>query len=218
MPNNRRQFLGGVAALAAGRVLLPESLGAAPLPRPATAAWDLSWRERVSGSCRAVFDSPHPSDGEGLWRAADWRRTVLEVYGLPASDVSAVLVLRHEAIPLVMNDDFWARHEISKKQKIHDPMTGKVVSRNPFVGGAGVPAEMRPFTIEGFLGDGGIILACNYAFGLMVQMEAKKAKVPFAQARAQTLPYLLPGVILQPSGFFAVLEAERAGCHFFPAS
>lgn len=219
MPENRREFFHGVAALAAMGLADPRAIReTAMVPPAADSPWDMSWRERVNGTFRAVFDSPHPSDGDGIWRAADWQRTVRQVFAAPASDVSSVLVLRHEAIPLVMNGAFWERHDISKKQKIHDPLTGKTVRTNPFAGGPDTPKQMQGFTIGGFQQAGGIILACNYAFGQMVYLESKKAKVPFAEARAQTLPYLLPGVILQPSGFFAVLEAERVGCRFFPAS
>ena len=34
----------------------------------------------------------------------------------------------------------------------------------------------------------------------------------------RTLRHGFPGVIIQPSGFFAVIEAQRSGCHFFPAA
>jgi hypothetical protein len=62
------------------------------------------------------------------------------------------------------------------------------------------------------------VLACNYAFGFMVQKEAQKLGVSSRDARQATLEFLVPGVILQPSGFFAAIEAQRAGCHFFLAS
>ena len=35
---------------------------------------------------------------------------------------------------------------------------------------------------------------------------------------AWTAITVIPGVIIQPSGFFAVIEAQRVGCHFFPAA
>jgi len=63
------------------------------------------------------------------------------------------------------------------------------------------------------------VLACNYAFGRsVVSREARKAGIDSTAARAVVLQQVIPGVILQPSGFFAVIEAERSGCHFFPAA
>lgn len=217
MARNRRQFLGHLAAVSAGGAFLPSALGAAaPGPVPVSADWDLSWRDRIGGSFRAVFDSPAVNDGAGLWRAADWKRTVLAVYGEEAKDAASVLVVRHEAIPMIVNHEYWERHEVSKKDKINDPSTGKAVKHNPFL--SLDPEKRRGSSLDGFIAGGGIVLACNYAFQFLVSREAKKLKVENAEAREATLKFLIPGVILQPSGFFAVIEAQRSGCHFFPAS
>jgi hypothetical protein len=219
MEPERRKFFRTLAALSAGSAFLPSASGAeSTSPAPVSDEWDLSWRDRVTGEFRAVFDSPGVNDGVGLWRAADWKRTVRAVYGDAAKDASAVLVIRHEAIPMIMNGAFWERHDLSKARKIKDPATSKHVPYNPFVSKPDASGNTRSFTLDGFLADGGIILACNYAFGFMVGMEAKKQKVKASEARSAALEYLIPGVILQPSGFFAVIEAQRAGCHFFPAS
>ena len=223
MSSDRRNFLGHFAALGAGGVLLPSALEAAG-PEPVQGTnWDMSWRDKVAGDFRAVFDTPEITEGVGLWRAADWKRTVRQVYGDAAKDVSAVLVIRHNAIPMIMNHAFWERHGIGEEEKITVPRSETFVTWNPWVsretasdaggsGGRGMP------TLDGFIADGGIILACNYAFGFMVSKEAQKAGVQSREARPATLEYLVPGVILQPSGFFATIEAQRAGCQFFQAS
>lgn len=79
---NRRAFLGNLAALTAGGLVVPASLDAAGAePEPASADWDLTWKERITGDFRAVFDCPVVNDGAGLWRAADWKRSVQAVYG-----------------------------------------------------------------------------------------------------------------------------------------
>ena len=38
------------------------------------------------------------------------------------------------------------------------------------------------------------------------------------EARKVAMTHLLPGVVLMPSGFFAVSRAQEAGCQFIPAS
>ena len=218
MDGNRRQFLGSVAALSATGAFLPPALGAEPPgPEPASADWDLSWRNHVKGPFRAVFDNPLVSEGAGLWRAVDWKKTVVEVYHAKPKDVSAVLVIRHEAIPMIMGHAFWERHAIGAELKINDP-AGNPVTYNPYLTREGATGGRRSATIDAFLESGGIVLACNYAFGFMVGKEARKAEIQQPEARAQLLQQVIPGVVIQPSGFFAVLEAQRAGCHFFPAT
>ena len=218
MDGNRRQFLGSVATFSAAGALLPSALGAeTPEPEPASADWDMSWRDHVRGSFRAVFDTPAVNDGAGLWRAADWKKTVTTVYKAKEKDVASVLVIRHEAIPMIMNHAFWERHEVGAELKVNDS-SGSPVRHNPYQSRDDDESKGRGPTIDGFLASGGIVLACNYAFGFMVSKEAKKAELERAEARTKTLEYVIPGVILQPSGFFAVIEAQRSGCHFFPAS
>ena len=237
MEGSRRQFLGSVAALSATGAFLPSALGAAtpePGPEPVSADWDLSWRDRVRGPFRAVFDSPVVGGGAGLWRAADWKETVQEVYNVKQKDVSSVLVIRHSAIPMIMNHAYWERHDIAAELKKAESSGNGSSSEPESSGGesSGTPQpKHNPYlsraedenkgggaTIDGFLASGGIVLACNYAFGFMVGKEAKMAGIKHAEARATVLRQVIPGVILQPSGFFAVLEAQRSGCHFFPAA
>ncbi len=223
MDGNRRQFLGSVAAMTATGAILPAALGAEPVEtQPVSADWDMSWRDRVTGQFRAVFDNPIVNEGVGLWRAIDWKRNVTEVYGDQAKDASSVLVIRHEAIPMIMNHDFWERHEVGADLKVND-RDGNPAKYNPYLAREGAPGEAPGrrggSTIDSFLASGGIVLACNYAFGRsVVGKEARKASIDQAAAREVVLKQVIPGVIIQPSGFFAVLEAQRAGCHFFPAA
>lgn len=221
--DNRRQFLGKAAALSAAGAIVPGALGAAPPgPEPVTADWDVSWRGRVVGSFRAVFDNPIVNEGIGLWRAIDWKRNLMEVYGDEAKGASTVLVIRHEAIPMIMNHAFWERHEIGAEMKIND-RTGNPAKYNPYLAREGAAGEgggrRSGGTLDSFIESGGIVLACNYAFGRsVVGKEARKAGIDQAAAREVVLKEVVPGVIIQPSGFFAVIEAQRAGCHFFPAA
>ena len=217
MEGNRRQFLGSVAALSASGALLPSALGAVA-PEPVSADWDMTWRNRVVGSFRAVFDNPIVNDGVGLWRAIDWKKNVMEVYGDEAKDASTVLVIRHEAIPMIMNHAFWERHQVGASAGGSDSASA-AVKFNPYLSREGGSGGRRGATLDAFIESGGIVLACNYAFGRsVVSPEARKAGIDNNAAREVVLKQVIPGVIIQPSGFFAVIEAQRVGCHFFPAA
>jgi hypothetical protein len=182
--------------------------------------WNMAWQDRVRGQFRAVFDSPKLEEGGEMWRAAIWRNQIEEVYGVKDDEVTSVLVIRHKGIPLVMDDAFWAKHKIAKKNKVKDPFTGKNAEGNPirsFEGKQDVPPSMMDTSLEGYMKRGGIVLACNFAFGFMVGLERKADPEHAKEARERALAHLIPGIILQPSGFFAVLEAQRSGCRLFAA-
>ncbi|HEX6314356.1 MAG TPA: hypothetical protein VFZ73_05830, partial [Gemmatimonadaceae bacterium] len=141
MDGDRRQFLGSVAAFSATGLLVPSALGAeVPGPAPVSADWDVSWRQRITSEFRAVFDNPIVNEGVGLWRAIDWKRNLTEVYGDQAKDASTVLVIRHEAIPMIMNHDFWERHELGAELEIND-RSGSPAKYNPYLAREGAAGE-----------------------------------------------------------------------------
>jgi len=217
MTTPRRDFLGWLGAgglLAAGG--MPRI--AAALPVPVSDKWDLSWCERVNGKVRAVFDSPGVSEGAALFRAQVWRDEHKEVYGTPPAEASAVIVFRHEGIPLAMNDAFWKRFNVGKELKIKDEKTKKWTTVNPIASTPpGTPEKFANYNLPAFIGSGGIVLACNFAFGEMVQKFIDGDKLSRDDARKRALEHLIPGIILQPSGVFAALRAQQAGCNYLLA-
>ena len=215
MSINRRDFLGtlGVGSMAAAIPAVPNEQ-----PAPLNQTWDMSWVESVKGKYRAVFDSPAFSDGAGLFRAEFWRSEYKEVYGTPASDMSPVVVVRHEGIWLAMNDEFWKKYSVGKRQKFKNGETKQWYDRNPIATTApGSPPEFD-VNVAKFISQGGVILACGLAFQGVVGVVAKQDKISKEEADKTARKYLLPGVILQPSGVFAVLRAQEAGCHYILAS
>ncbi len=224
MSGDRREFLGSMLGL--GMVSLvgkPEGSGLVSTATggPADRSdWDVSWADKVTGKHRAVFDSVQVSEGLGLLRALIWMKDYADVYNAPAADMSAVVVLRHEAIWLIMDDEFWAHHNVGVETKIDDPATKQPIKRNPMIGA-------NPFGLPPALADDGLkkalasatVLGCNLAFSLLVVPKVKAdLKTDDAKAREAALKHIVPGVILQPSGVFATLRAQEAGCHYLLAT
>jgi hypothetical protein len=220
MPN-RREFLGWAGAgalLAVGGTPLHAS-GPAPAPGAAAEPWDVSWAERLTAPHRAVFDSPEVSQGLGVVRPFFWRDQYHEVYGTPPEQMNAVLVIRHEAIPLAMDDQFWARHQLGKVTQLKDGTSGAWRTSNPvWTAPAELPAQFASYGLKNFLGQGGVVLACNLALQHMAAELAQGSGATPDAVTAEARQHLLPGVILQPSGIFALARAQEAGCHYVLAS
>src|SRR5262249_32022899 len=139
--------------------------------------WDTTWADRVKGKYRAVFDSPGFSEGAALFRAVVWSRHYKEVYGTGPGDMSAVLVVRHQGIWLAMNDDFWRKYSVGKRQKFKDSEKKQWYERNPVAATApGTPPQFD-INIPKFISDGSIVLACNLAFAAVVDVVAKEEKL-----------------------------------------
>ena len=225
MATQRRDFLGwlgGTSLFALGGAPVALGAPAAPRsghPRPVDDTFDVSWADRVQGKFRAVFDSPEISEGAALFRAIIWCDEYKAVYGTARTEMSPVMVVRHEAIHLAMNDTYWKRFKIGKEVKLRTPEGKKWAEANPIrVSPPGAPEKFARYNLEAFIADGGIALACNLAFGDAVAKFQKEDKLDAAAARQRAIEHLVPGVILQPSGVFAVLRAQEAGCKYMMAS
>jgi hypothetical protein len=59
------------------------------------------------------------------------------------------------------------------------------------------------------------VLCCDLALRGFVVPNLTKADIARDVARDEALKMLIPGVVVQPSGFFAVLRAQQAGCALF---
>ena len=224
MPD-RRAFLEqlGTSAMFAA---LPLSLGSVAEFVPAAAAvnaeeWDLGWVSRVTGKYRAVFDVPEIDNGHGVWRATVWGKQYVDVLKAQPKDCSAVLVLRAKGIALAMQQSFWDEYAIGKESAVNHPVTEQPTDRNPALLSSArneQPAMFDDFALDKFIARGGIVLACDLAFAEMAGLVAKKHGSSDESARKTALAALVPGVIMQPSGVFAALHAQDAGCRYLRAS
>jgi hypothetical protein len=234
MSSNRRNFLKtaglGAAALASVSsvvhaaepdVLSIDAVGEelAAWEQAQQETWDISWAKRVTGKHKAMFDVPEIEDGVGIFRAGIWGQQYTDVLKLSPGDLSTVIVIRHAAIPLAMTSEFWATYGVGKSLKIRDGKGKKWSMVNPMLS---TPATDPTVASSNYLLDkqiakGAIALGCNLAFRQMVSLVAKQDKLSPADARTKAKTFLVPGVIMQPSGIFANVMAAEAGCAFVNA-
>lgn len=202
-------------------------LVAAPPPRAVSDSWDMSWVDRITGSHRMVFDCPEIADGTVLHQAYTWMKDYHDVYDAADPDMSGVIVIRHAAIHMILNDRLWDELDLARTlasmegpsaTPTPDPVTGEPARRNPFIAsslkGGRYSMAMEDSALDTLMGRGVIVLGCNLALRRPVAIVARKDGVDQATARAKVMANLLPGVIVMPSGIFAVTRAQEAGCHF----
>lgn len=176
---------------------------------------------RITARHKAVFDSPEIDEGTALFRANSYLDSLQSVFGSTDSDANVVVVLRHAAVPLLMNDAMWAKYPIGAYTKTRD--NKKFAARNIYyqeVDAQGQPksADQQPNSIKTLAGRGVIFLGCNLATrGLAMEM-GKKTKQDDNAVYEEMKANLVSGAILMPSGFFATLMAQEAGCALMPSA
>lgn len=227
----RREFLGQIAATVAlaSVACAPGVTSAAPAPAAAAAAttpppppapvrWDDSWTTRVlAARHKAVFDGPEIADGEAPVQAWLFYQGLSAVSGVTDADVVPVVVMRHMGVPIAFNDHLWDKYQLGKWLKQKDPTTGKAARRNPYAHSdpddkyASLPPDG---TIPELHRRGAVLLACNRAAMYFAHQIAERTDQPLAQVKDEVRSNLLDGVILQPSGVYAVLRAQEVGCAY----
>jgi intracellular sulfur oxidation DsrE/DsrF family protein len=189
----RRTFLGQLALTTAGLSGATTIAGAsaAPLRDARTTPWDDSWTTRLGSTHRFVFDLPQQERAEGvlgqLTSLYDDYHTALDTRD---QEMHSVLVIRHAAIALIFNDAVWTKYKI----------------------GAANPNRQA---IAAWQARGVTVLACNMALMNRVRNLAHDSGQDEKAVDQDVRANLLPGVILQPNGVYAVLRAQDAGCTLY---
>lgn len=220
-PSPRRRFItnliGGTAALAAGTVGARELFaqgGGFPTYPPPQGGWDMSWVEKIEkAKHRLVIDSPEVAEGLALTNAQTVLAGYADVYKTTDADMALVVVIRHKAIQMILNDDIWARWKIGEQLNVKD--AGEPAVRNTFAKGGGRGGGS---SLEALIQRGVTVLGCNLALMRSAGQFATAMSMPVDEARKLFIDSVVPGVIRQTNGVFAVTRAQEAGAHFLKST
>lgn len=213
----RRDFLRQASFIAAG------TLAAGPAAAQGTAAaaptaqgtWDMTWTERVTGTHRMCFDAHDISEGVCLHQARSFLAGYNTVYGTTDADVTAVLVIRHAAVPMLMNDTLWEDGFFADITELKDPESGEPTRRNPFINvptGARHALTWPDGALDTLIARGVIVLGCDLALRNFSGRIAAHRNIPRSDALALVYANLIPGIYRMPTGVFATCHAQSLGC------
>jgi intracellular sulfur oxidation DsrE/DsrF family protein len=214
---HRRDFLArmtlGAAALAA---LDADELRAGTAA--ASGAWDTSWIDKLATArYRVVFNASDVSDGAVFDYVSSFYNDYHEVHNTTDDQLRPVVVIRRLGTALGLNDTLWDRYAIGEDVKITDSATQAPARRNVFWKAA-TPAGDSSRKIDTLQRRGLICLVCNVALGNMARRTAEKANRKVEDVQAEFRANLVPGAILVPSGIYALIRAQNAGCAWMPGT
>src|SRR5688500_15221942 len=127
--SSRRKFVGTLAAGAGLLAAMPGPAIGNPTVNSASPDAE-TWFKKVKGSHRIVYDATEPHNGFPMIWTWVYYKTNNET-GSPDNDLTAVVVLRHNAIPYAMEDRLWEKYKLGEVFKINDNHTNAPSVRNP---------------------------------------------------------------------------------------
>jgi intracellular sulfur oxidation DsrE/DsrF family protein len=214
MHADRRDFIARLTTVAAAVAFDPDELRAG-LSAPPEGPWDTSWIPRVErAKYRVVFNTNAPADGAAFNLVSAFLDGYAEVHATKDDETRAVVVFRQMGTVMALNDEMWSRYGIGASRQINDPATGAPAVRNVFWKSAPDSATPSKDKIEPLHARGMISLVCNVSLGSIGYTFAKAANRDVEEVRKEVRANLVPGAIIVPSGIYALIRAQNAGCAF----
>jgi len=214
----RRDFLGKLAAGAGTALALPAlltSLDAEAAIASTVPPLDADeWFKKVKGKHKIVYDATEPNNGfPVIWAWVFYKTN--NATGTMDNDMTAVVVLRHGAIPLAMEDKLWDKYKFGEKFKVNDSTTSAPAVRNPYY----TPDDQMWTTlgidgIKALMARGVMFCVCDMALTVNAMFTAKATNGNADEIKKEWVAGLLPGVQVVPSGVWAVGRAQEKGCAY----
>ena len=89
------------------------------------------WFKKIKGTHRIVFDGSKPHSGFPIiWNWAFYLSN--NETGSKDTDITAMTVLRHDAIPFALSSKVWEKYNLGEMFNVTDNATKKPALRNPY--------------------------------------------------------------------------------------
>lgn len=211
----RREFLAQVGLAAAAIAFDADEMRAASVATNGS-PWDTSWLDRLaSAQYRVVFNASDVADGAAMDYAAGFLDAYHEVHSTSDTQTRPVIVFRRMGTVMALNDMLWEKYAVGEDRKITDSATRASAKRNIFwKAGPNASPEAASDKIETLHKRGMISLVCAIAAGNVARGFAEKFGRPVDEVREEVKANLVPGAILVPSGIYALIRAQNAGCAY----
>ena len=172
------------------------------------------WFKKIKGSHRIAYDGSTPHAGLPIiWNWAFYKSN--NETGSPDSDITAMSVLRHNAIPYALKSEIWNKYKLGEIFEINDNSTGKPSLRNTVY--EPQDGDFPPLGIDGIKRmqeRGALFCVCNLAIGVYSGVVANKMSLDPKDVYEDMIEGILPEIQLVPSGVWALGRAQENGCGY----
>ena len=216
--NSRRKFIGTLATGATASISAISSPLFASTKFDANLASDAdAWMDNVKGSHRVVYDAPEPHAGfPFIWSWVYYQTN--NQTGINDNDMTAMVVLRHNAIPFALKDQLWKKYGFGELFGVVDNTTGVSALRNPYY----QPKE-GDYPMPGIEGikqlqsRGAMFCVCEMALTVYSGMAAQQMELKPEEVKEEWVNGVLPGIQIVPSGVWALTRAQKKDCGYIYA-
>ncbi|MBN3519934.1 Tat (twin-arginine translocation) pathway signal sequence containing protein [Algoriphagus lutimaris] len=172
------------------------------------------WFKKIKGSHRIVYDGSTPHDGFPIiWNWAFYLTN--NQTDSPDSDITAMTVLRHGAIPFALEDRLWSKYKLGAVFEVNDPATGAPSLRNLYY--EPKPGDFPMPQIQGIKdlqARGAMFCVCDLALQVYSGAIAGQMNLQMEDVYKDMISGVHPGIQVVPSGVWALGRAQEHGCAY----
>ncbi len=208
--SSRRLFVGKLATAAAAGLTSLHAIQHPAFGATVKSGSDAeNWFKKAKGSHRIVYDASEPHDGMAIVWSWVFYLTNNET-GITDNDMTAMVVLRHNAIPFALEDRLWKKYNLGEVFKVKDNNTQKPAARNPYY----VP-QAGDFPAPGIEGiqkmqsRGAMFCVCDMALKVYSGMVAGAQKLDPEEVYKDWVSGVLKDIQIVPSGVWAIGRAQE---------
>jgi intracellular sulfur oxidation DsrE/DsrF family protein len=154
-----------------------------------------------------VFNADEIADGAALSYAETFLNDFHQAQATSDAQTRPVIVFRRLGTPIALDDALWERYGIGEDSKVTDNRSNKPATRNIY------KKQLEELRRRGL-----ISLVCNIALGNWSAGAARRTNKKVADVLEDARANLIPGTIVVPSGIFALIRAQNAGCAYMPGT
>lgn len=214
--NSRRNFMGRVlmGATAGTLSVLTHPMYASMAHGDAKGLGDAEkWFDKIKGTHRVVYDGSYPHKGFPIiWNWAFYLSN--NETGSKDEDITAMTVLRHDAIPFALPSGLWKKYALGKMFHVYTA-NGSPYERNPYYepqeGDFPLPAIQG---IKDLQSRGALFCVCNLALSVYSGAVAQQTGQDAGAIYDEWVTAILPGIQVVPSGVWALGRAQQKGCAY----
>jgi intracellular sulfur oxidation DsrE/DsrF family protein len=211
---SRREFVGTLTASVATLLAGVTTASFAKPADPALVNDAEAWFKKIKGKHRIIYDAPEPHDGFPIiWSWAFYQTN--NQTGSPDNELTSVVVLRHNGIPIAMEDRLWEKYKFGEVFKITDKNTQAPAVRNTFYEPKGADFPLPGVDgVKKLQGRGGMFCVCDLALTVYSTFIAQSINQKPEDVKKDWVSGLLPGIQIVPSGVWAISRAQEHGCAY----
>jgi len=203
---SRRAFVGHLAAGLTALSAFQNPVAGATAKASAGAE---DWLKKAKGAHRIVYDASEPHGGMPFIWSWVFYVTNNET-GVADNDMTAMVVLRHNAMPFALEDRLWKKYNLGEVFKVTDNSTGKPAVRNPYyIPGNGDFPNPAIEGIQKMQSRGAMFCVCGMALKVYSQIVAKGANLDPQEVHQDWLSGVLKDIQVVPSGVWAIARAQQ---------